>query len=328
MDQIRAMRTFVRVADAGSFVNASRLLDLAPAVVTRDVADLEHHLGARLVNRTTRRMALTSIGERYLERARAILDDIDHATALVSATGDVAQGAVRLAVPAAFAAQRLAERLPRFAAAHPRITVQLSAIDASEARVNDHDVTIVLASAPLDGSFVARPLASCDVIACASPAYLQARGRPQQPGELSTHDLLLATGAATDRTAVELQRCDATSDDAGDARASVLPQRCALASTDDATRLSAALGGLGIAVLPAFIAEAALREGRLERVLPAWRLGTLTAWACMPSRRHVAASTRALMDFLVAELGPQASPTAPTAALRRSTRRPAEETLQ
>lgn len=309
MDQIRAMRTFVRVADAGSFVNASRLLDVAPAVVTRAVADLEHHLGARLVNRTTRRMALTDIGERYLERARAILDDIDHATALVSAVGDVAQGTVRLAAPPAFAAQLLADRLPRFAADHERVTVQLSAIDASEAQVHDHDITILVSAVPLDGSFVARPLSTCDVVACAAPAYLQRRGRPQQPDDLSEHDLLLASGGAASRSAVELQRCDAD-----DERVGVLPRRCALASSDDATRLSAALGGLGIAVLPAFVAEAALRDGRLERVLPGWRFGTLTTWACMPSRRHVPAGTRALMDFLVAEFGSRAA--VPTPAPR------------
>ena len=114
MDQLKAMRVFARVIDEGSFAKAARAMDLAPAVVTRLVAELEEHLGARLINRTTRRLALTDIGESYLERTRGILADLDEAEALASASTAEPRGHLRVLVPPGFAVHQLAKHLPRF----------------------------------------------------------------------------------------------------------------------------------------------------------------------------------------------------------------------
>jgi DNA-binding transcriptional LysR family regulator len=191
MDHLRSMRAFVRIVDEGSLANAARAMDVAPAAMTRSLAELELHLGARLLNRTTRRMALTEIGEQYLERARAILADIEAAESLVSSAQSDPRGTVRVRAPAAFAIHQLAKHLPRFHAAYPHVTVEVCTLSAVEDVDEGHDLTILWRHRPLDGDFVARKLASSEVVMCAAPEYLNRRGRPNHPGELREHAILL-----------------------------------------------------------------------------------------------------------------------------------------
>ncbi|MCW5635164.1 MAG: LysR family transcriptional regulator [Rubrivivax sp.] len=301
MDELRAMRTFAQVVASGSFAGASRSLDLAPAVVTRLVAELEQHLGARLLTRTTRSMALTEIGAHYLERVQRILGEVDDAAALVRQAQAEPAGAVRVLAPPAFAAHQLAHRLPRFHARHPRITVEVTATGPVEAPGAGHDISIVVRQPALAGEFVARRLARSEVIACAAPEYLARFGRPRHPDELAAHQLLLPPlqkGLTFERTVGD--------DGDGDARAAritVAPARPLLHSTSPDLHQAGALAGIGIAGLPSFAAEQALRARHLEHVLPGWRLADLSIWACLPSRRHLPASTRVFVDFLVAEFG-------------------------
>jgi DNA-binding transcriptional LysR family regulator len=187
MDLLRSMKIFVRVIDEGGFAKAARALDLAPPVVTRAISDLEAHLGARLLNRTTRRIALTEVGENYLQRARSILIDIDEAEALASASTSEARGQVRVLVPPAFAVHQLAKHLPKFRSRYPQVTVEIAAPGAVEAVDEDFDVTMLIVRQRLDGDFVARRLARTEVIACASPEYLDLRGRPAHPRDLVQH---------------------------------------------------------------------------------------------------------------------------------------------
>src|SRR5512147_1522923 len=126
MDRLHSMRTFARVIDAGSFAGAARELNLSPAVVTRLVADLEEHLGARLINRTTRRLALTDIGELYLERVRQILTEVEEAEALASAATSEPRGHLRVLAPPAFAVHQIAKHLPQFRKLYPRVTLELA----------------------------------------------------------------------------------------------------------------------------------------------------------------------------------------------------------
>jgi DNA-binding transcriptional LysR family regulator len=123
MDQLRAMRVFSRVIDAGGFAKAAVAMDIAPAVATRLVAELEEHLGARLINRTTRRLALTDVGEGYLERVRSILSEVDDAEAVAGIATTEARGRVSVLAPPGFAVHQLAKHLPRFHALHPRVTI-------------------------------------------------------------------------------------------------------------------------------------------------------------------------------------------------------------
>lgn len=298
MDQLRAIKVFVRVIDEGSFAGAARALDLAPAVVTRLVAELEEHLGTRLLNRTTRRLALTEIGDAYLERARRILADVDEAAALAASATQEVRGLLRVLCPPAIAVHQLAKHLPKFHREYPLVTLEISSPGPVETVDDGYDLTIFVSREALDGDFIARRLARSEFILCASPDYLDQRGRPQHPHELKQHDALVPPTAAMMR-GLTLQRGDGSEE----ITLAMSPNRATLSTTHMDTNYAAALHGLGVAGLPSFMVEDALLEQALERVMPQWRLFGTTLWAGMPTRKYVPARTRAFLDFLVQVFG-------------------------
>ena len=296
MDQLRAMRVFARVIDEGSFAKAARALDLAPAVVTRLIAELEEHLGARLINRTTRRLALTDTGEAYLERARQILIEVEEAEALASTSTTDPRGHLRVLLPPAFAVHQIAKHLPRFRAAFPRVSLEFSVPGPVETVDENFDITILmLGRKPLDGDFNAWRLARSEVILCAAPEYLDRRGRPLHPRELASHDAIIPVLPSALRELVF--------HNAGGEAVSIASPPALLNTNHIDTNYAVALAGMGIAGLPSFVVEDALLENALERVMPQWHLLTVTVYAATPTRKHMPARTRAFIDFLVATFG-------------------------
>lgn len=300
MDTLRAMRVFARVIDEGSFAAASRALDLAPAVVTRLVAELEEHLGARLMNRTTRRIALTDVGERYLERVRRILADVEEAEAQAQAEVTEVRGHVRLLMTPALAVHQIAKHLPRFHERYPQVTLEITTPASVEAVDEAYDLTLLATTKALDGQFVARRLARAEVIICAAPEYLDRRGRPSHPAEFVMHEVLIPPLSEIQQ-GVTLYRGEVGL--VGTESYFSQPSRGVLSTLNIDTNYAAALAGLGIVGLPSFVIEDALLEGALERVLPEWRLFSSTIWACMPTRQHVPARTRVVLNFLVEVFG-------------------------
>ena len=289
------MRVFARVVDAGGFAKAASALDIAPAVATRLIADLEEHLGARLLNRTTRRLALTEVGETYLDRVRAILSEVDDAEAVASLATAEPRGRVSVLVPPGFSVHQLAKHLPRFRARHPRVWLELTVQGQVEAPDENHDVTIITRRGqPIDGNFIARRIATAEIVLCATPDYLDRHGRPEHPQDLALHDTLIPIAPSARR---ELLFEPARG--SGPAVTVLCTRTPPLATLHVDTLYAAALGGLGIAGLPSFVAEDALAEVALERILPQWHLQTLTIYAAMPTRKHVPQRTRAFVDFLV-----------------------------
>ncbi len=300
MDRLQAMRVFARVIDEGSFAAAARALNVSPAAVTRLVADLEEHLGARLVNRTTRRLALTDIGESYLEQVRHILADVEDAEALASAATIEARGHLRVLCSPGFAVHQLAKHLPAFRARHPKVSIELTVPGPVETVDDSFDVTILTEGRqPLDGSFIARRLARSEVIACAAPEYLDRRGRPQHPRELAEHEAMVPSFVRD----ITFHALAPDAPDGIGESYTVTPRAAALTTVHSDTLYAAALAGLGITGLPSFVAEDALMEHALERVLPRWHLFVTTIYAGMPTRKHVPARTRAFVDFLVQAFG-------------------------
>ena len=299
MDQLRAMRVFARVIDAGGFAKAANALDIAPAVATRLVAELEEHLGARLINRTTRRLALTDVGEEYLERVRSILTEVEDAEAVASIATAEARGRLCVLVPPGFAVHQLAKHLPRFRALHPKVSLELTVMPSVEAPDENHDVTIIVQrTRPIEGAFIARRIATAEVVLCATPEYLDQHGRPKHPRDLANHDTLMPIPPSEQR---ELSFKPAWGD--GEPEVVELKKLPPLMTTHSDTLYAAALAGLGIAGLPSFMAEDALMELALERVLPHWHMRTVTLFAAMPTRKHVPMRTRAFIDFLVSTFG-------------------------
>jgi DNA-binding transcriptional LysR family regulator len=303
MDQLRAMRVFSQVITEGTFAGAARVLDMAPAVVTRMVADLEVHLGARLLNRTTRNLALTEIGAAYLDRARNILLDLEEADGLAGSSTHLAKGSLRVLCPPAFAVHQLAPNLPGFRKAEPNITLELSAPGPVVTADEHFDISILsIGEQVLEGDFVVRKLARSAFILCASPDYLARAGKPQKPADLVMFEGVLPAVTAL-RQGLTLYRHGTGSLNSDPNSVLVPAGKIALTTNHIDMMLASGLAGLGIIALPSFVAQVPLREGRLTRVLPAWCGVTLTLYAAVPSRKYMPTRTRVFLDFLVKTFG-------------------------
>lgn len=297
MDHLRAMRVFARVIDEGSFAGAARALDLAPAVVTRLIAELEEHLGARLIQRTTRSLALSGVGERYLKRVRHILADVDEAESQVQSVAESPHGHLRVMVPSAFAVHQLAKHLPTFHAEYPDITLSLTSTIEFSGPDERHDITVMALRDAPEGDFIARRLARSEVILCAAPGYLERAGRPETPQQLEQHRLLLPPTSMVQRDVTFVHE-----DRRGAVRVSP-PTRPLLTTAHTDTLYASALAGLGITGLMSLVVEDALQEGALERVLPGWHAMSFGLWLTMPTRKHVPARTRVFWEFLLHTFG-------------------------
>jgi DNA-binding transcriptional LysR family regulator len=303
MDQLRAMKVFARVVDEGGFARAARALDMAPPVVTRLVAELERHLGARLLNRTTRQIVLTEVGEQYLDKVRQILAGVEESDALASQATRVPRGHLRVLCSPAVAVHQLAKHLLGFQADFPEVTVEIVAPGPVATVDEAYDVTIFASREPPDGEFIARRLARTEVVVCAAPEYLDRRGRPGHPRDLEGHDAIVPPISGLERGLTFYSGTWGDDEPGGEIYTLERRGHPRLATVHIDTMYAAALAGLGVAGLPSYVIEDALLEHALERVLPAWRLFDVTLWAGMPSRRYLPARTRAFVDFLLRIFG-------------------------
>lgn len=322
MDKLRAMRTFAQVAREGTLAKAARALDVTPASVSRQLVDLETQLGARLVNRTTRSLALTEIGKRHLRNVQHILGDLDEAEALVRDEMHLPRGLLQAQVPAAVASHLLVKRLGEFQARHPKVALEVSVNDAVTT-INEHyDVCVLLVDRDLsDSNMVARQLAVSEIVSCAAPGYLDRRGRPEHPSDLEQHDVVLPHNLRRKVNFTPMAHDGASR--AGKPVSVAMPEP-KFKSNNIELNYRAAMEEVGIAGLPSFVVADALREGRLERVLPDWHVLTLRLYAAVPAQRNLPARTRAFIDFLRECFGGDdvdpwlAVPQGPAATARRS----------
>ena len=289
MDRLTAMHVFAEVATSGSFSATADKLEMSRAMVTRYVGEMEQWLQARLLQRTTRSVTLTDAGEHALRRCQQMLalsQDLEEETA--TTTEGALRGQLRLTCSVSFAFAQMGAAIADFLAQHPQLKIDL---DASEGSLNLVEKRIDLAiriSAELDPLLIGRPLARCDSVLVASPAYLAAHGVPQQPADLAQHRCL--SYANFGKSVWELTRGGATE------RVSVSGHFSANEAT---TLMRGALAGGGIALQPTYLVNPLLRSGELQAVLPAWSLPVMTIHALYPSRRHLSPAVRALVDFLV-----------------------------
>jgi len=291
MDRLRALEVFVEVVKRDGFARAAEALDTSPANVTRYISDLEAHLQTRLLNRSSRKMSLTSSGEALFERAKSILDDVAEAEAIVSSAAMQPHGVLRINAPLSFGVQHLAPLWPKFMRQYPEVELDVALNDRVVDIVDEGYDMAIRISRSGSASNVARKLATSRNLLCASPEYLRQRGTPTRPQELLEHDCIGYSYAAS---ADEWQILDA------DGHPHAVKVRCVMHTNNGDTARAAALGGLGIIWQPSFLVGADLRAGRLQRVLPDYHLPDIDVLAVYPSRRHLSAKVRVMIDFLVA----------------------------
>lgn len=302
MDRLAAIEAFVRVVEAGSFVRAAGRLQLSTSALSQRVADLEAHLGTRLLNRTTRRLSLTESGQAFFERGVALLSDVEEAEQLASLSAASPRGTLKLSCAHAIGVQRLAPAIARFSAQHPALRFDVVVSDRVVDLVEEgFDLAVRIGSIGSE-QLVARKLGAMQLVLCASPAYLKRRGVPRDVDELAQHDLLTYAYSRTPRLWV-------LTGPAGE-RIEVKAAGSLHANSGEVL-VAAAVAGQGIVLETDFHVGRALADGRLVRVLPQLRGGGGDIWAVYPSRRHLSAKVRLFVDHLAAEFATPASPAEP-----------------
>ncbi len=298
MDLLAATRVFVQVVDAGGFARAAEALDLSNAVVTRQVAALEAHLGARLLNRTTRRMSLTDAGEDFHARARAILEQVAEAEAVAAQGARNPVGLLKLSAPLSYGISHLAPVLARFRERYPQLRLDVDLSDRLVDLAHEGVDVALRITSRLDPGVVARRIVALDIVVCAAPGYLQRRGTPRTPAELAAHDTLSFSYLwAGD----EWPFTDASG------RREQVRVRPAVHSSNGELLRELAIGGAGIILQPRFIVEDALRAGTLVPILESYRTFDLNLYAVYLSQRLLPRKVRVFIDFLVEALGSEAA---------------------
>ena len=299
MNLLQLIRSFTRTAQTGSIAAAARSLGISATAVGQNIQRLETHLGVRLLNRSTRQLALSEAGALYLAQVQHIEADLARAQALVTADDIVPSGPLRIASSRAFGRHVLAPLLPSLQQRYPQLQLELRLSDrAVQHGPETVDVSLRI-GAQLEDGLVARPLARIPFLFCAAPAYLAAHGVPQEPAELQQHRGLLHR-FPTDGRPLRwgLRRGDTRVDAA-------LPPSMVCDDIDALAELAAA--GAGITRLAAFVADPYLRDGRLQAVFgpaSAWQPEPMEVFFCVSDRRDFTARIRALFEHLQAGLPP------------------------
>lgn len=292
MDRFLEMRTFAAVVDTGSFVGAADALDMSKPAVSRYVNELEARLGVRLLQRTTRRLSLTSEGEVFHARCKELLAQVDEAEAEVSSSSAEVTGLLKLSVPVTFGERHLAPLWPQFMARHPKVALDVSLSDRAVDLVEEgFDLAIRIAQ-PQSSSLVSRRLATSRLYLCASPEYLARHGTPSHPDDLAHHTILaytlLATGEHWTFHGPE-----------GEIKISVSPR---FRSNSGDTCRSGALAHQGVILQPDFLVGPDIAAGRLVELMPQYQSTTFGIYALYPSRKHVTPKVRRLIEFLAESL--------------------------
>jgi DNA-binding transcriptional LysR family regulator len=294
MDRILSISAFAAVVEHGSFVRAAERLAISTSTLSRQIAELEQHLGVRLLNRTTRRLSLTESGQAFYERAVQVLADLEEAEALASSSAAAPRGRLRLTCSHALGVQRLAPAIAAFAGQYPEVGFDVSVSDRIVDLVEEGFDLAVRVGQVGSEQLVARWLGTMRLLVCASPAYLQAHGTPQVPADLAGHRVMTYAYAPTPR----VWRL-------GDRHGNHEEVRVSgpLHSNSGDLAIAAAIAGLGLVFEPDFMLQPALDAGRLRRVLPEWESSPGEIWAVYPSRRHLSAKVRLFVDHLARQFG-------------------------
>ena len=293
MNRLTSMRVFLEVVNQGSFSAAARSLDLSAAVVTRLVADLEGHLGSRLLHRSTRRLSLSAAGEVYATRVRSILSDIEEADQAVGAQTQALAGVLRLLAPPVLATHVIAPLIAGFRQLYPNIFLEVEVASYKEPPIEDYDITLMPTDGAFDGNVIARKIsATGEAILVASPTYIDRKGVPITPHELKQHDVLRLKAPGLQARTWPLFNASRSDEPL------VVSVDPVLWINHSDTLLRAAMSGAGITSAAIDLVAPYLLSGELVRVLSPWISGRLSLYAALPSRKFMPERTRVFLEYL------------------------------
>jgi DNA-binding transcriptional LysR family regulator len=290
MDRFENMATFIRVVEASGISAAADRLGVAKSAVSRRLKELEGHLGVELFHRTTRKMNLTDTGRAFYHQSVRILEDVVEAEHATSQAHGTLKGSLKIALPSTFGLMHMGPAINEFIREHPQIEFDLDFNDREVDLIQEgFDLAIRIANLP-DSSLIARRFAPIQFVMCASPAYLEQRGVPQSPDELSEHQCLVYSLLR------DFDYWSLYDNDGKEIRTKIHPTL--KASTGEFLK-DAAVEGLGIILVPSFIAYKEVESGALVQLLEEYKLLQLDAYAIYPQTRHLSQRVRAFVDFLV-----------------------------
>ena len=290
MDRLSEMQSFISVVDQGGFTDAARAIGVSKSVVSKNISALEARLGARLLNRTTRRVNPTEIGLAYYDRASAVISKAQEADEMVTAMQTDPRGTLRVSAPVNFGSSHIAPAVGDFLHQYPDVQINMVLDDSFVELVADgYDLAIRIGRMD-DSSLKARKLGETRPLLVASPGYLEKHGTPLDLDALSDHHLLHYTNLSTGNFWRLRTKSGATRDIRVGGR---------FTANNGAALRRGAEAGLGIAMLPSFILEDRVKRGKLVEVLPEASFETLGIYAVYPPGRFVQPKLRSFIDFLV-----------------------------
>ncbi len=296
MDTVAGLKLFIRVVETGSFSKASVDLGITQPTATKHVAALEARLGARLFHRSTRGVTPTEVGSAYYDKCKSIARELDEADNLAALMQSRVRGTLRISTSVAFGRRVLTPLVLRFMQQHPELQIDLSFEDRYVNLV-EQGIDVALRMGRLaDSQLGARYLGLNPWVLVGAPAYLKQRGTPASPQDLARHDALVYSTVQGDERWTFVGH---------DGQAQVVPVRGPLRSNNLSALLSAARGGMGLAVLPWYVANDSVRGGAVQPLLTDWALPAQDIHAVFPSPKLVPSKVRSLCDFLALQFGPE-----------------------
>jgi len=294
MDQLAAMRAFVRVVETGSFTRAADLMDMPKATFTKHIQTLEGHLRTRLLNRTTRRVTVTPDGAAYYERALAILNDVDELDGSLSSAQAAPRGRLRIDLSPSLATRLLIPALPDFLARYPDIALDVGCTDRPVDLLGENVDCVIRVGEIHDPNLVARRIGELHFMAVAAPSYIARHGMPAHPRDFDDRHLMIRYFSAQTGRYYPFDFVRGT-------EVVEVTGRYRVASNDGNAYLAAGLAGLGVMQAPRFQIEEHLRSGALVPVLADWTPGEMPIHVVYPPSRHLSNRLRVFVDW-VAEL--------------------------
>jgi DNA-binding transcriptional LysR family regulator len=291
MDQLAAMRAFVRVVEAGTFTRAAELLRTPKPTVTKLIQSLEAHVRTKLLNRTTRRVTVTSDGALYYERIVRLLADLDEIDGSMTSSQASLKGRIRIDVTAALALLVIIPALPRFHARYPEIQIDLGVTDRPVDLIAENVDCVVRAGDITDQSLIARRIGEMHFITCAAPEYLARQGEPRHPSDLEKdHHAVSYFSTRTGQT-FPLRFHNGKEE-------MELPGRYIVSVNDGNAYVAAMLSGLGVGQVPTFMVQEHLARGDLRPVLTGWKARSLPLHVVYPPNRHLSNKLRVFVDWI------------------------------